>query len=316
MSAKSLSEVVYSHLFPGGMIPFACKDSLPGIDARIGEIEQLARGQQLKGEPRRLTKRDSLLLTDQIIQLRDSCNPPMNYREIMHRLGDVITSEAARNRYDDAKKAREAAAMQKEGYAALSGNSDHIAEPNELIPNACDDAGNPIWLQVSGSLPERPTIRNSQIVEKSEEVAAPTNRESRSVEELSEVQQKEILDRYEGGSDPKTIATVMGLRRAAVQSVIARHNKAQKATAPSQPGVEGAQEAARANPRGTPEEEEQAKPGPEPKSISRAELDGKIWAGHKEGKTPKQISDELCSEGYYYGEQRVRRMLMQQGADL
>jgi len=55
---------------------------------------------------------------------------------------------------------------------------------------------------------------------------------------------------------------------------------------------------------------------PEPKYISRADLDAKIWALHKEGKTPAEISDLLYAEGYYYGEQRVHRMLLQQGADL
>lgn len=54
----------------------------------------------------------------------------------------------------------------------------------------------------------------------------------------------------------------------------------------------------------------------EPKSISRADLDTRIWKEWKSGKSPKEISDALCDEGYYYGEQRVRRMLLQQGADL
>jgi hypothetical protein len=67
---------------------------------------------------------------------------------------------------------------------------------------------------------------------------------------------------------------------------------------------------------GQQKKDESRASGPESKSISRAELDQKIWAAWKAGKTPKDISDELCSEGYYYGEQRVRRMLLQQGADL
>lgn len=54
----------------------------------------------------------------------------------------------------------------------------------------------------------------------------------------------------------------------------------------------------------------------ESKAISRSDLDARIWKEWKSGKSPKEISDALCSEGYYYGEQRVRRMLMQQGVDL
>jgi hypothetical protein len=46
-------------------------------------------------------------------------------------------------------------------------------------------------------------------------------------------------------------------------------------------------------------------------------LDIKIWDLYtKERKMPDEISEILCSEGYYYGEGSVRTRLRSQGADI
>jgi hypothetical protein len=85
---------------------------------------------------------------------------------------------------------------------------------------------------------------------------------------------------------------------------------------PSPPGAEGAQELAReaiGPTRGTPEEKEEK---PEPRSISRAERDLKIWDLWKEGKSPEAISDLIYAEGLYFDARAVRRILLQQGASL
>ena len=55
---------------------------------------------------------------------------------------------------------------------------------------------------------------------------------------------------------------------------------------------------------------------PEPVSISRKELDLRIWDMWRAGKTLDGISDILYSEGLYYGPKSVRVRLLSQGAKL
>jgi len=365
IAAKSLQDAVYGAIFPGGMIPLRCKDLIPAIDARIKEIAELAEGKIIEGMNRRLAKSESLALTEQIIQLRDSCEPPMSYREIMRRLGNCISPDAARNRYDDAKKAREDAAMQQEGHAAISGeairagryttppevqgkinSSDHVGEPNKLIPATEDGNRKENETDIAATAP--PALQEAQS-QQSEEA---TIREGKIVQEIQE--DKRDLTAKQAGhiNGPKIPHSeddyIMQLRvegklfreiHDAIQAkgivctlddVTARYQSEKKKRAqaapiqpepptdPSQPGAEGAQEPARANPRGTPEAKQSAPttPKPDPKSISRAELDEKIWKAWKAGKTPDEISNDLCAEGLYYGKKSVELRLRQQGADL
>jgi hypothetical protein len=70
---------------------------------------------------------------------------------------------------------------------------------------------------------------------------------------------------------------------------------------PSLPDVEGAPEGA-------------ARPAP--KSITRADLNIRIWDAYQAGDSIEKISADLNSEGYYYDERQVRNRLRQQGADL
>jgi hypothetical protein len=79
---------------------------------------------------------------------------------------------------------------------------------------------------------------------------------------------------------------------------------------PSHPGVEGPPLAERVSPRGTPEGK------PEPKNISRADLNIRIWDAWKAGDSPEEISRDLNDEGYFYDERQVTNRLKQQGADL
>jgi hypothetical protein len=55
---------------------------------------------------------------------------------------------------------------------------------------------------------------------------------------------------------------------------------------------------------------------PEPVSISRKELDLRIWDMWRAGKTLDEISDILYSEGLYYSPKSVRVRLLSQGAKL
>lgn len=177
----TLSEVVYKAIFPPeGAIPLKAKRNIQAIDARIKEIEELAEGRAVEGMTRRISSRsESQSLTEQIVQLRDSCNPPMSYREIMKRLGHVITPDAARNRYDDYKQKL----LNAEAYAAISGESpqktempDHIVEADEMIQESGQD----------------PTIRECRIVEEIEEVK-PEDATLRNVAAMSSSQKARIL---------------------------------------------------------------------------------------------------------------------------
>jgi hypothetical protein len=402
---STLSEIVYSHLFPGGMIPLACKNNLPAIDARISEIEFLAAGKPFDGSKRAASK----LLTEQVVQLRDSCSPPMPWAEIARRIGGKMTTDAARNRYVDYKAAQKAKAMQQEGYAALSGQAiqegryttppevrekiessdhistatnmidrgnDHLVEPDEMMPNAddaekiagarnvlCEEtispephkvltlgtvregrrilrrmglaataedgkckenetvisaAAQPALLDAKPPQVEEATVRNSQMVQKTEDVKPalkiPHSEDERIFRERESGKPiKDIADDLRKDGYKATPANVQS-RYYTVQAQHAREQaqpKQPEATQdPSLPGAEGAQTVARANPRGTPEEK------PEPKSISRVELDDRVWKAWKAEKNITKITDNLNAEGYYVGEERVRRSLLQQGAKL
>jgi hypothetical protein len=55
---------------------------------------------------------------------------------------------------------------------------------------------------------------------------------------------------------------------------------------------------------------------PAPKSISRADLNIRIWDAYHAGDSIEKISADLNSEGYYYDERQVRNRLKQQGVQL
>jgi hypothetical protein len=353
MSADTLTDAVYGIIFPDGKIPIECKDNIQAIDARITEIQLLAVG-KYDGSKRAASK----ALTEQIIQLRESCTPPMNWKEIARRVGRGMTHDAVRNRYHDAKAAERQAALDKEGYAAISGapyttppevlekikSSDQSVEANKMInatlrnvaeePHAVENLPEiapviPAAWQSPES--ERPTTRESPPTQEPEKVKRArdlTPSEAAKIDgpRIPHKFDDAILIAKENGKSLKEITeklqsigidcTLSDVTNRVYQEKNKREaakNTIQPTAAksPSQPGVEGARDEARANPRGTPEEK-----NPEPKAISRYELNAKIWELHKAGKAPKEISDSLCSEGFYYGEQRVRRMLMQQGAEI
>jgi hypothetical protein len=75
-------------------------------------------------------------------------------------------------------------------------------------------------------------------------------------------------------------------------------------------------EPAAAQPEEEPQEAEATDDRPEPVSISRKELDLRIWDMWKAGETLDGISDILYSEGLYYSAKSVRVRLLSQGAKL
>ena len=300
---------VYSLLFPGGQLPLDLKHNLGSIDSRIAEIHSLAEGNRPASKQRRIVEpTESANLTRRIIELRDGLGTP-SWRDIAKELGNSISSDAIRCRYQDAK------ALQKKSESFVEA----AAQP-----------------ALSGAKPEPaeiPTIRNPLIVE---EVAEVTQNGP-----VLDLTKKGKYDRYEAPISPEVDAEIQrmalgGLTTVGISNELAKKGiliswqrvrsalattarlkaKAEHAAHPevvadpSPPGVEGTQALARAHPRGTPEEK------PEPRSISRAERDLKIWDLHKAGKTPEEISDLIYAEGLLYDAKAVRRILLQQGAAL
>jgi hypothetical protein len=350
----TLSEVVYKTIFPpDGAIPLKAKRNIQAIDARIKEIEELSTGKAIEGMTRRIADlSESKHLTEQIVRLRDSCNPPMSYREIMKHLGHVITPDAARNRYDDYKQKL----LKVEAYTAMSGKTDmldQLVEPNEMILAELKPVEKAEPVQAATESKQKSKTVPLQEA-KSEQPETSTTRNLRTIEELTtvpageddSVQEPVIIEVPPEQPNIAAPDKSPGLKipheedewlwkqieaKTARRDILAELQKRRPKCSYADLNYrlqwlrDKREDKKRVTDKTAKEigqekwiESAEAKPptNPEPKAIGRAELDAKIWGLWTAGKTPKAISDDLCSEGYYYGEQRVRLMLLQQGADL
>jgi len=222
MSANltELTAVVYLTIFPpDGRIPLKAKANIPAIDSRIMEIEKLATGKVMEGQKRRISdKAASQMLTQQIVQLRDSCSPPMGYREIMRQLGDQITPDAARNRYDDFKHTALMEGRQtilgaiyttppevlQKIEAVAAGTTPATEQPpaseisattedgkRKKIEQVVSAAAQPTLLEAKPQQSEEATTRKTRIVQESEEVK-PDDAAMRNVANLSPSQAAHI----------------------------------------------------------------------------------------------------------------------------
>ncbi len=138
---------------------------------------------------------------------------------------------------------------------------------------------------------------------------------------FTEQQKAAILRMKASGKGAKEIARALGIPDARRVNGMIMLSKRQKAKPPGVPasgsspsgGSQGQQNAKDAELRpeaenvaeSSPTEENVASRNPDPKPISRAALNGMIWDMHVKGMSPAEISDELCSQGYYYGEGSV-----------
>ena len=319
---------VYDLLFPGGQLPLDLKHNLGLIDSRISEIHGLAQGKGPAPKTRRIMDpMASAELTRKIVELRDGTNSP-SWRDIAKQLGNAISADAVRCRYQDYKTLRKKIEWP-EGHPTFEEENldPELQKIEELV------GAPPALAEVKPEPAEIPTIRNPLIVE---EVAEVTQNGP-----VLDLTKKGKYDRYEAPISPEVDAEIQrmalgGLTTVGISNELAKKGiliswqrvrsalattarlkaKAEHAAHPevvadpSPPGVEGTQALARAHPRGTPEEK------PEPRSISRAERDLKIWDLHKAGKTPEEISDLIYAEGLLYDAKAVRRILLQQGAAL
>ena len=355
---------IFKLLFPpNGSIPVERIDRIQDMRSHIATLLALAAGQHMpaKASLKRLSQPDvSQAATLRIVHLwktPDEQGRRRTWAEVAAQVDMGISGNAARHRYDTYKS-------QQEGYDAIScatytappevqqkieavaaGTTPATEQPpaSEIAATTEDGKSKEIEQVVSATAPpalpdglplgcERATIRESQIVEKVEEVKQPEpdrNKYGRYEAPVEPATDAEISHLDAEGKSCMEISAELAKKgiyltwqrvRGRIAYMARARTTKHKATgpkispSPSLPGVEGApEEVARANLRGSPEENAER---PAPKSIPRAELDAKIWKAWKAEKTLEQISEELCAEGLYYGKKSIELRLRQQGADL
>lgn len=280
---------------PDGAIPLACIDTLPQIRSYIAALTALARHQPLPKVPGAHRVNDpveSMAITLRIIELHD--NERLTWAEIAERIGQGITGGACRHRYQNYMR-------------------DVAKKPTEVTICASEQKSPPVT-EPDQKTEELTTIRKSRTVEKtgslSPETLAEVDRmlaEGVGVQEIS----RELGRR--GMSAPWTkvraraayLARVKGKGNAEMPGETSTEQHKLVETAPLQ-------EAGSEQIESATEQERK----PEPVSISRAELDRRIWDMWRAGKTLDEISDTLYSEGLYYSAKSVRVRLLNQGAKL
>jgi hypothetical protein len=339
-------------LFPGGSIPVERIDDLSEIRNHIAALTALASGKRMPGRPslRRLARpEDSQAATLRIVELWETPKEdgrPRTWVEVAAEVGMGISGNAARHRYET-YKSQQGKELQKEAYAALSGegieNSDHISATTNMI--AASDvavpaengkskenatvilpAAQPALLDGKPLQTDVTTVRNSRIVQESDEVTQKASTLTPS--EVAKIRGPKIphdwdefiLAERDGGKKFREIMETLQAKgiECRIDDVTARYQSEKKkrergqnvekrtsapqnvapvqqevVPSPSQPGVEGAQDAARANPRGTPEE---AKPAPEaakPKLDYDQAVNAKIINMKKRGLLNHEIAQVL-----------------------
>jgi hypothetical protein len=345
------SQEIMKALFPpnGEMIPIGMVKNFTNIEQAVNNLVATLNGEQIKPTKTEARTPEWYAARNQRLQRIMKDNPGMPNRIIADLAGvslGVVKSWRVKCVKDEA--VQEAAALQQEGYAALSGQAVQIAPipvtiqppPKEFVLS-CREAA-----KEGQDATERRIDQAIQDVGKVGPTLTPKRSRDLTPSEAGKVKGPRIphgedefifSERSDGKKFPEIRAALAERGISCTDTDVASRYyqvKADRVKAakfeisqpemqtappvqpepqndPSQPGVEGAQKEARANPRGTPEADKQ-----ESKFISRHALSEKIWEMYKAGKTPDQISDELCQEGYYYGKDRVRRMLIQQGAEL
>jgi len=123
----------------------------------------------------------------------------------------------------------------------------------------------------------------------------------------------EVRARRARGEGVKNIADALGVQWQWVRAICAKAPKPEQEDKAGLPSEKAPPPEPPAEP---PAQSAIIQERPAAKSISRAELDAKIWALHKAGMSPEEISDKLYGEGLYYSAKSVRVRLISQGAGL
>ena len=314
---------------PDGRIPWEERHKMPPIERALNHLLDVVEGTEAP-QTTSISVQESQALTEKAVALRQK---GMKLRQIADITG--LTEKAVSSRISAERKKQTLSRVRTGQLITFDGRpvlcsaapmgQESRENPRDLSPNS----GN-IMHDISGDKETPPaddaTLRSAanHIVEADKMV---TEDDTDGRPPLSSAQKQEILDRHVGGQKPKSIAVVMGLDGRRVQGVILAHEKAEnrRKTAENVPVVQSsdilAKPAKDVMLLQQPKEPEKASTDPEgkrpePKSISRAELDQKVWVMHKAGKDPDKISDELCAEGLYYGSGTVRARLIAQGAKI
>lgn len=317
---------------PSGSIPLEKLEAVPHIRQHINSIIDLA-----STEHGIHTPDESAALTARVIELRDTPGPDgkvRTWRTIAEICGTTI--DAVRHRYANAtiRKSRTVEPsdsptagvlrekqMPQHGMyrlnnldqighiepfvgGILASESIHIDHPPKTETEPLQEA-EPIN-------PEKPPEQEK----KPDEVA--TIRESRTVEKPKPLDPETLaeVDRMLGeGTGVLDITTALEKKGTLVPwtKIRARAAYLGRMKSKVKPESKKADDPEPATEQ--PEEESQDKR--EPASMSRKELDTKIWnMWKKEGKTVDEISDILYSKGLYYSPKSVRVRLLSQGAKL
>lgn len=279
----------------GPSIPTEKAAVLPEIMGHIRAIEDLLQGvPRRQAHPRITDPAISGPINSRILELSAEHGKswPKIAAAICQEFGVSISPDACRGRYKDAMERKTAVTMQQEAYAALSGEAIQAGTyttPPEVLQLATKEK------------PAEPAVDPTP-----GEQAGPDDRQIGAIK-------AEAIKRYNAGEDVKAIADSLGVQWRWVRAVCAKAPKpkqedkaglpSEKAPPPEPPAESLAQSAI-------------IQERPTSQAISRAELDAKIWALHKAGQTPEEISDKLYGEGLYYSAKSVRVRLISQGAGL
>jgi hypothetical protein len=289
---------------PSGSIPLEKIEAVPIIRQHIDSIIDLASTEHGISSPG-----ESAALTARIIELRDTPGPDgkiRTWRTIAEICGTTL--DAVRHRYGKGK-----ATIRKSRIVEEATSEGAVGTPTTVFYNINEEHG-------LGHMEPRFIIEAEPV-----NLGEPTEQEQKPDEvpfPLIFGSTWEEVDRMLGeGMAVKEISAELEKNGRPVPWTKIRARTAYLARMKSKeakPELEKADEPepAAAQPEEEPQEAEATDDRPEPVSISRKELDLRIWDMWKAGETLDGISDILYSEGLYYSAKSVRARLLSQGAKL
>lgn len=278
------SEVKILEAIFGTSIPTEKAAVLPEIMGHIKAIDDLLQGKpHPQARPRISDPAISGPINSRIVDLyaEHGKDWPMIAATIGMEFGVQISPDACRGRHKDVM-ARQEAATRQEAYAALSGKA--IDKPDHnWVRKVCKDIP-PICV------PERNSPASP---DSSPKEPAP----------LTEAEiDSELIRLRDTGMSPKEIRDAM-LHRGVDFGLAELRDRLSALAKKSMHDRKDARQASE----------------PEiPANCNRVELDAVMWRlwDYGKGKTPDEISDLLCNNGYSYEVAMVERRLRQQGAEL
>lgn len=308
---------------PSGSIPLEKLEAVPHIRQHINAIIDLASTEHGISSPN-----ESAALTARVIELRDTPGPDgkiRTWRTIAEICGTTL--DAVRHRYGQAtiRKSRIVEEATSEGAVGTPTtvfyniNEEHglgHMEPRFIIEAEPVNLGEPTEQEQKPD--EVATIRDSRTVD-----ATPENLEKlRSDMEAKKAESPdtETLIEVDATLNLKTLAEVDRMlgEGMTVKEISAELEKNKKHVPWTSIRARAAYLAKMKRKEAKPESQEVGATDarPEPVSISRKELDLRIWDMWRAGKTLEEISEILYSEGLYYSAKSVRVRLLSQGAKL